>query len=160
MRVNRKRSLFFVYITAFILLLVGKRLLQTIVWYRRGEASGAALMCTVGVFGSVLIALIPFVIHDLDLVPGYDFESEKAQSMLRFFIGCILLCGGLPLYFIRRSFAARIGMAANEETVKQLPRADQGLYFFVQRLPRAGVYAWAVGFLLIIWGLADAFMYG
>ena len=73
MPVNRKRSLFFVYITAFILLLVGKRLLQTIVWYRRGEASGAALMCTVVVFGSVLIALISFVIHELDLVPGYEF---------------------------------------------------------------------------------------
>jgi hypothetical protein len=148
-----------VYITAFILLLVGKRLLQTILWYRRGEASGAAFMCTVGVFGSVLIALVPFTIHDLDLVPGYDFESEAAQSMLRFFIGCILLCGGLPLYRIRRSFAARIGMDADEETVKKLPRADQGLYFFTRRLPRAGVYAWVVGILLIIWGLADTLTY-
>ena len=83
MPVNRKRSLFFVYITAFILLLVGKRLLQTIVWYRRGEASGAALMCTVGVFGSVLIALIPFVIHDLDLVPGYDFLHRLYSALRR-----------------------------------------------------------------------------
>ncbi|WP_295165099.1 hypothetical protein [Selenomonas sp. F0473] len=147
------------YIIAFILLLVGKRLLQTIVWYRRGEASGAALMCTVGVFGSVLIALVPFVIRDLALVPGYDFESEAGQYMLSFFIGCVLLCGGLPLYRIRNSFAARIGMDADEPTVQKLLRADQGLYFFVRRLPRAGVYAWVIGILLIVWGLAGTLMY-
>jgi len=110
--------------------------------------------------GKTTVARLVSRFYDVDSgavkVGGLDVREQTTVTLMK-----SLSMVFQDVYLFDDTLEANIRIGNPDATDKEVHEAARlaGVTEIVQRLPRAGVYAWAVGILLIIWGLADAFMY-